>query len=75
MYMYVYIQMDERACSYVRRSDILRKLETCRRREMICIERSVQCCTLRPKVQDEGPVCGAYKTASAAVRNSCASLL
>ena len=32
-----------------------------RRRKVFCIEFSVQCCTLRPKTQDEGPVYGAYK--------------
>ena len=42
---------------------------------MLCIERSVQCCTLRPKVQDEAPVYGAYdKTTSPTVRNVGASL-
>ena len=30
-----------------------------RRRKVSCVERSVQFYTLRPKVQDEGPVYGA----------------
>ena len=37
---------------------------TYRRQNILCIERSVQCCTLRPKVQDAAPVCGAYNTTS-----------
>ena len=49
-------------------------LGTYRRRKVFCIEFSVQCCTLRPKTQDEGPVYGAYETTSATVRNLCASL-
>ena len=35
--------------------------------KVLCIEFSVQCCTLRPKAQDEGPVYGAYETTSATV--------
>ena len=31
----------------------------CRRRNVFCIDRRVQCCTPRPKVRDEGPVYGA----------------
>ena len=38
-----------------------------RRRKVFCIEFSAQCCTLRPKAQDEGPVYRAYKTTSATV--------
>ena len=38
-----------------------------RRRKVFCIEFSMQCCTLRPKTQDEGPVYGAYKTTSATI--------
>ena len=40
---------------------------TYRRRKVFCIEFSAQCCTLRPKAQDEGPVYRAYKTTSATV--------
>ena len=41
---------------------------------MLCIENSEQRCTLRPKVQDEGPVYGAYKATFQTVRHFCASL-
>ena len=44
------------------------------RRKILCIDRGVQCCTLRPKVQDEGPVYGAYKTTSQTEISFCASL-
>ena len=44
------------------------------RRNILCVERSVQCCTLRPKVQDKGTVYVAYKTTSPTVWHFCASL-
>ena len=39
-------------------------MKTHRRLKCLYVERRVQCCTLRPEVQDEGPVYGAYKTTS-----------
>ena len=41
------------------------KANTYRRRKVLCIERGVQCCTLRSKLQDKGLVYRACKTTSA----------
>ena len=54
--IYTYIYVNIYTCVYIYS-----------RRKVFCIEFSVQCCTLRPKAQDEGPVYGANKTTSATV--------
>ena len=55
----VFIVLNNHVEPHIPKSHLCRRY---RRRNILCIELSVQCCTLRPKEQDDAPVYGAYKT-------------
>ena len=61
IYIYIYIYTHIYTYIYIY---IYIYMKTHHRLKCLYVERRVQCCTLRPEVQDEGPVYGAYKTTS-----------